>query len=155
MNRKERRRRRSIESHAKDPSLRSDETSNSAMVFDPTPAFATQTKKPPSASRSLFHYTTASGLVGILRTQSLFATHSNFLNDSSECRILRELLKPKITREMEEAVPDLIKRQWLKEEVYEEHGSKIHEMQAEKVLDSMIVALERIAPFYICSFCLH
>ncbi|MES5482474.1 DUF2971 domain-containing protein [Bradyrhizobium sp. INPA03-11B] len=156
MNRKERRRRRSLASQAERRGPNENEANNAPRTLDPTPTLDTKVQKAASTtSRSLFHYTTAAGLVGILQTQSLFATHANFLNDSAECRILRELLKPELTREIAEIVPELIRQQVLKEEIYKEHGAKIHEMQAEKVLDSMFVALEKIAPFYICSFCLH
>lgn len=106
-------------------------------------------------SRSLFHYTTASGLIGILGSQSLYATHANFLNDSAECRILSDLLKPRVSREMESIVPELVKMGRLRPEVYEEYGRKIHEMQAEKVLGSVLISIDRIAPFYITSFCIH
>jgi hypothetical protein len=47
-----------------------------------------------ASSRSLFHYTSARGLIGILGTQALFATHANFLNDSSECQLLRGAINP-------------------------------------------------------------
>jgi len=47
----------------------------------------------------LFHYTTAEGLSGILRSRSLWATHSNYVNDEEEIlgfyeRILPTLLRP-------------------------------------------------------------
>jgi hypothetical protein len=120
------------------------------------PAFSTTAKNSvPLESRSLFHYTNAAGLVGIIKTQTLFATHANFLNDSTECRILRDILKPRLTREMEEIVPQLIKRKRLLPALYKEYGENIHAMQADKVLDAIITAIERIAPFYIASFCLH
>ena len=56
---------------------------------------------------------------------------------------------------MEEIVPQLIKRKRLVPALYKEYGKNIHAMQADKVLDAMILAIERIAPFYIASFCLH
>lgn len=39
----------------------------------------------------LFHYTTAGGLAGILKTGALHATHFGFLNDSSEGKHFREV----------------------------------------------------------------
>src|SRR5215216_2147689 len=45
-------------------------------------------------SRSLFHYTTGDGLLGIVKDRCLFATHADFSNDSSECKlILPHLIK--------------------------------------------------------------
>jgi hypothetical protein len=109
----------------------------------------------PGASRSLFHYTTAAGLIGILKNQSLFATHADFLNDSAECRILQDLLKPQITAEIAEVVPELIKRGRLIGDVYRESGEEIYGMQAAQALNSIIVSIEKIAPVYITSFCVH
>ena len=40
----------------------------------------------------IFHYTTIHGLWGILRDQVIFATHSEFLNDSSEIHLGRDLV---------------------------------------------------------------
>jgi hypothetical protein len=56
---------------------------------------------------------------------------------------------------MEEIVPQLIERKRLLPALYKEYGENIHAMQADKVLDAIITAIERIAPFYIASFCLH
>ena len=36
-------------------------------------------------SQTLFHYTSQAGLLGVLGTQSVWASHTSFLNDSSEC----------------------------------------------------------------------
>ena len=47
---------------------------------------------------TLFHYTTAQGLEGILKSQTLWATHFAYLNDTSEFREIRhplhDLLRP-------------------------------------------------------------
>ena len=56
---------------------------------------------------------------------------------------------------MEEIVPELIKRKRLLPTLYKEFGENIYAMEADKVLDAMITAIERVAPFYIASFCLH
>lgn len=41
---------------------------------------------------TLFHYTNSKGLLGILRSQSLWATHYKFLNDYSELSLFRTIL---------------------------------------------------------------
>ena len=40
----------------------------------------------------LYHYTTWDGLVGILKNQSLWATHHRFLNDYSDTILLKDKL---------------------------------------------------------------
>jgi len=42
--------------------------------------------------RKLYHYTTWEGLLGILETQTLWATHARFLNDYSEIILFRDKL---------------------------------------------------------------
>jgi hypothetical protein len=43
---------------------------------------------------SIFHYTDTAGAVGILSTQSLFASDCRYLNDSSEGVVIDSLLMP-------------------------------------------------------------
>ncbi len=54
----------------------------------------------------LHHYTTKDGLLGILNTNSIFATHYRCLNDSSEMQqllpILKELISPHIRKAFSE-----------------------------------------------------
>src|ERR1700682_4515841 len=63
----------------------------------------TDATPPPKISRPLFHYTDARGLIGIFETKCLFATHADFLNDSSECRLLKDIVGPQLTSEFEAA----------------------------------------------------
>lgn len=56
-------------------------------------------------SRSLFHYTTSDGLLGILGSGTLFASHYSFLNDTSEGNLLRGLLLPLLEKETRTFVP--------------------------------------------------
>lgn len=50
------------------------------------------TERGVSANRSLYHYTTASGLLGILTTQTIRATDVRFLNDAREALYARDLV---------------------------------------------------------------
>jgi hypothetical protein len=54
----------------------------------------------------LYHYTTQEGLLGILETDSLWATKIHFLNDSSEyalaCNLAVEEIKSRLEREQRE-----------------------------------------------------
>ena len=58
--------------------------------------------------KRLYHYTTWDGLVGILKNQSLWATHHRFLNDYSETILLKdrliELAKPVIREESRKVI---------------------------------------------------
>jgi hypothetical protein len=105
--------------------------------------------------RSLFHYTSGDGLAGILKTNSLFASHSDFLNDSTECQIIRELLTPQIENEIEETTKELVQSGLLQKEVYNAHGGSFALGEANNVLSVLFKAINGIAPFFITSFCMH
>jgi len=67
-------------------------------------------KRVSEAHEEIYHYTTAVGLEGILRTQQLWATHMEYLNDADEHRgfFLRRL--PKLLDEpVREAVDELMR----------------------------------------------
>lgn len=54
----------------------------------------------------LYHYTTAAGLSGILRSKSLWATHASFVNDEEEIlgfynRVLPKILRPVFRKHVE------------------------------------------------------
>lgn len=126
--------------------------SDSAAHADRTASVVHEVDKP--KSRSLFHYTNAAGLIGIIQSQSLFATHANFLNDSAECKILVDLLRPRITEETKRLSDQLIQLGLLKKDILLE-GESIFSKQADVVLNSILRATENISPIYICSLCLH
>ena len=52
----------------------------------------------------VYHYTSAQGLQGILSSQTLFATHYDYLNDGSELRLLREALPGGLEQTVKEHV---------------------------------------------------
>jgi hypothetical protein len=106
-------------------------------------------------SRSLFHYTTARGLIGILGSQSLFATHAAFLNDSSECRLLRAILTPRLIDEFKELAPKLVKANFMKEAETQVFLAEAFEEFATSVFNTVVKTIDKISPIYITSFCLH
>jgi hypothetical protein len=108
-----------------------------------------------TSSLSLFHYTSAKGLIGILGTQSLFATHADFLNDSSEYRLLRELLAPRLIEEFKELAPKLISAKFMKEPETQEFLSGASGEFSSSVINTMVETINRLSPIYITSFCLH
>src|SRR5262245_58864537 len=46
--------------------------------------------------RTLYHYTSLGGLVGIVESKSIWATHISYLNDAAEVRYAIELLRAEI-----------------------------------------------------------
>lgn len=60
-----------------------------------------------TSHKELYHYTTATGLSGILESKALWATHSSFMNDEEEIhifydRVLPEILRPIFRKYVEE-----------------------------------------------------
>jgi hypothetical protein len=109
----------------------------------------------PSQSRCLFHYTSGEGLLGILRSQALFASHYSFLNDKSEGSVLRELLLPYLEKETRKFVPDLVAEGIIKAELLDAHGPGYYRAEVGKMLDSISSATDNVAPFFVTSFCTH
>jgi hypothetical protein len=106
-------------------------------------------------NRSLFHYTTAEGLIGILQNQCLFATHADFLNDSTECRAILAVLLPRLEAQLKAITPKLIARRVLDPAVATDYGDTIYRQEAENMLQAMVQASNNTAPFFITSFCVH
>jgi Protein of unknown function (DUF2971) len=59
----------------------------------------------PSEPERLFHYTDARGLIGIVQSRALWATHAEFLNDAQELRFGRETLHRALMRRSREVMP--------------------------------------------------
>jgi hypothetical protein len=97
-------------------------------------------------SRPLFHYTDAAGLIGILQTKCIFATHADFLNDSSECQLLKDIVAPQLRDEFEVAAKKFPRLALLE---------KTPEQLVDAVFKTFFVTIERTSPFYVTSFCLH
>lgn len=106
-------------------------------------------------NRSLFHYTDANGLIGIIQSQSLFATHADFLNDSTECRSILAVLLPRLENELRELAPKLIKQGILHPSIQTDYGETIYRQEADNMLRAMVQAANNTAPFFITSFCIH
>jgi hypothetical protein len=124
-----------------------------SMRSDPPPEAAGALSGIPS--RSLFHYTTADGLIGILQNQSLFATHSEFLNDSTECKTILAVLLPRLEAELRHVVPELIARKLFQPSILTDYGDEIFRQEAENMLQAMPSATHSTAPYFISSFCIH
>ena len=109
----------------------------------------------PQKSRSLFHYTTAQGLLGIIRDRSLFATHADFSNDSSECKLILPYLIKILADEYEQRVPKLIDLKIMTPDILREHGRAVFEKEAQISVNAMLTATNNTAPYFITSFCIH
>lgn len=55
----------------------------------------------------LFHYTTEEGVIGILQTQTLYATHYKYMNDTSEVFHLADKLKEIAKPHVQEAIASI------------------------------------------------
>ena len=55
-------------------------------------------KAPKKVTQSLYHYTTARGLMGILEQKKIWATHINYLNDKKEFIDAMERFRKQIER---------------------------------------------------------
>jgi hypothetical protein len=65
-------------------------------------------KKLHEEHKELMHYTSASGLYGIVTNRTLWASHTSFSNDSEEVvgfldRVLPMILRPEFERHVEES----------------------------------------------------
>jgi hypothetical protein len=134
--------------------------SSSSRIKKPSSIAETRSELPqlidePKSSRSLFHYTSAQGLVGILESQSLFATHSEFLNDTTECKIIREILLPRLEAELKDAVPKLVQRKIMDPAVLSDMSDNLFRQEADNMLRAMSQAANSTAPYFISSFCVH
>lgn len=104
---------------------------------------------------SIFHYTNGAGLIGIINSQSLYATHYRYLNDSREAAVLHDLMMPLLESEVAEVTPKLIKKNWLKPQFYEQYGTAGHLMQAQSIYDAIVRTIDNVSPFFVLSFCRH
>src|SRR5579859_5166405 len=55
--------------------------------------------------RTLYHYTTQSGLLGIIQSGEIWATHTQYLNDQKEYRHATELVASIIAQRLQDADP--------------------------------------------------
>jgi hypothetical protein len=103
---------------------------------------------------SVFHYTDSAGLLGILSSKSVFATHYRYLNDVSEGGLIRDLILPILEDEIAEINPKLRERGLLKG-FYETHGVRGNRLQAEGFYTSLVNSLDNTTPPFVLSFCRH
>lgn len=101
----------------------------------------------------LFHYTTWDGLLGILKTQSLWATHFKFLNDYSELYLCKEKLVEYVSPIIKEQfVVQIAKQRDLEAKINEKGGlDQVTQHDARAFVDAAYSATGE--EIYILSFC--
>ncbi len=101
----------------------------------------------------LNHYTTWDGLLGILQTHTLWATHYKFLNDYSEIVLFRNKLVSYIVPYVREECEKLVKESPdIKQKISQEGGmSKSIQHDAELIVDTQYRVIGD--EIYILSFC--
>jgi hypothetical protein len=73
--------------------------------------------------KKLYHYTTWEGLLGILKSRTLRATHYRFLNDCSEIILFRDRLVTLMLPYVRQAYDQLIKDSpQVEQKIYDEGG---------------------------------
>ncbi|HME45628.1 MAG TPA: DUF2971 domain-containing protein [Syntrophorhabdales bacterium] len=102
---------------------------------------------------TLYHYTTWSGLLGILKTQTLWATHYRFLNDYSEIALFRNKLVVFLRPYVAEQYRKLVEQSpHLEQQISEEGGmDQIVQHDTEVFVDAQYHATRD--EIYILSFC--
>ena len=103
--------------------------------------------------KSLYHYTTWSGLLGIISSQSLWATHYKFLNDYSEIVLFRNKLVTLIIPHVRESYEKFLEEFPNKQQQINQNGGldRIVQHDAEVVVDAQYHATGD--EIYILSFC--
>lgn len=110
-------------------------------------------KKLQEEHEEVIHYTSASGLHGIVTSKTIWATHTSFLNDTEEVvgffdRVLPILLRPEFERHWKELedLPSLAQVGVLSEEKAFNHYLK-------RIVDAFKEAELRTQDHYVTSFC--
>jgi Protein of unknown function (DUF2971) len=109
----------------------------------------------------LFHYTGIGGLEGIVKSQTLWATHAAFTNDSTELRVFSEKLPGILRPVVEIGLAELVRQNQSRQALIDEHGGT--ENAIAKVTAGFAAGMYKaifgaagIRPFvepYITSFC--
>ena len=105
--------------------------------------------------KKLYHYTTLEGLLGIINTQTLWATHGRFLNDSSELVLFKDKLIDLRVPIEKEKLKRLCEQNEDAQKFIDQNGGldQFSRKCAEVKVETAYADLEEIGEFYIFSFC--
>ena len=106
------------------------------------------------AHSSLFHYTTETGLYGILESQELWATHFAYLNDSQEIIAAKGAIEAALYESIYQVAKDLVEKEKLdlKGKLTVED---ICSGESVRFVDALYKATLKYVTPYIFSFCSH
>jgi hypothetical protein len=104
---------------------------------------------------SIFRYTDARGLTGIIKSGAIHATHYRYLNDSAEGGEIRKLLLPMLEAETATVTAKLVEAKLLSKDFYKEYGSEGHRIQAEGLYRAIERTANNVTPAFVASFCRH
>jgi hypothetical protein len=104
---------------------------------------------------SIFHYTNARGLIGIIKSSAIYATDYRYLNDSTEGGEIKKLLLPILEAETAKITARLVEERLLSADFYKQHGQQGHRLQAESLYRAMERAANNVSPVFVASFCRH
>jgi hypothetical protein len=104
---------------------------------------------------SIFHYTDAGGLIGIIGSGAIHATDYRYLNDSMEGGEIRKLLLPILEAKTAKITAKLTEEHLLSAAFYKEHGEQGHRLQAEASYRAFVRAANNVTPLFVTSFCRH
>jgi hypothetical protein len=104
---------------------------------------------------SIFHYTDARGLIGIIGSGAIYATDYRYLNDSTEGGEIRKLLLPILEAETAKVTARLVDEKLLSADFYKEHSERGHRLQAEGLYRAFARVADKVSPVFVSSFCRH
>jgi hypothetical protein len=109
----------------------------------------------------LIHYTGIGGLEGIIKSQTLWATHAAFLNDAMEIRAFEARLPEVLRAPVEKFVADSVAKSQANKTLIEQRGGKIEVVKEITTgfvsgMYNALLGTEDVQPFaepYVTSFC--
>lgn len=103
--------------------------------------------------KEIYHYTTFEGLIGILKSKSLWATHCKFLNDYSEINLFRSKFISLMHPHVRECIDEIIKQYPQSQRFIDGKGGLDHFTmhEARNIVNAQYSALGY--EIYITSFC--
>ena len=107
--------------------------------------------------KRLYHYTTWNGLLGILKNQSLWATHHRFLNDYSETLLMKnklfEFVRPVVHKESSDFLNKNPDHKKIMQQINDNGGFEaLVDQRSSLFIDGMYESLPN-SGLYITSFC--
>ena len=109
-------------------------------------------KKLHEEHKELMHYTNASGLYGIVRSKTLWASHTSFMNDTEEVVGFSDRVLPVILRQEFERYVEKSKDFSAKIEDARLLGINFIEFEVQKLIEAFKEA-EKVQDHYVSSFC--